>query len=278
MGLAPGQRFELTHQNKLDQNGTYLITQVNYDIYDASYYTHDDVPTHEILAGLSVIPADKQFRPLTKAAPPKVNGIHTARVVGPEGSSIYSNSKGHIKIQHHWDLEGNFDHNSSCWVRVSTPWGGLGWGMIFTPRIDQEVLIKYLFGDLDRPIVIGCAYNADHRPPVPLSNQSNFCGFWSQIIGSTDRGHSINFDNTAYNEQISLKSAGDLYQSIGKDYIIQAEFNISFEIDGDYSLSITEGRASISADDSITLQAGSNSILVNKAGIYIHTTLLDIRN
>lgn len=108
------------------------------------------------------------FRPHRKTAKPKINGNQTAVVVGPAGEEIYTDEHGRIKVQFHWDREGERDEKSSCWLRVAQLWAGSGWGGLFIPRIGQEVVISFLEGDPDQPLVVGCVYNGDNDPPYVL--------------------------------------------------------------------------------------------------------------
>lgn len=111
------------------------------------------------------------FRPLRNTPKPKINGNQTAIVVGPAGEEIYTDEHGRIKIQFHWDREGQKDEHSSCWIRVAQLWAGSGWGGLFIPRIGQEVVVSFLEGDPDRPLVVGCVYNGDNVPPYALPNE-----------------------------------------------------------------------------------------------------------
>ena len=106
------------------------------------------------------------FRPARVTPKPTVRGTQTAVVVGPAGEEIFTDKYGRIKVQFPWDREGKFDADSSCWIRVATIWAGKGWGIIHIPRIGQEVVVDFLEGDPDQPIVIGSVYNADQMPPV----------------------------------------------------------------------------------------------------------------
>src|SRR5205085_5873268 len=108
------------------------------------------------------IPKALPFRPPRLTPRPAVKGTQTAVVVGPAGEEIFTDKYSRIKVQFHWDREGKYDENSSCWVRVATIWAGKGWGVVHIPRIGQEVVVDFLEGDPDRPIVIGSVYNADH--------------------------------------------------------------------------------------------------------------------
>jgi type VI secretion system secreted protein VgrG len=129
-----------------------------------SHRSEDEV----VQCQFAVQPGDKQFRPATTSEKPRVYGIHTAVVVGPKGEEIYTDEYSQIKVQFHWDREGKKDENSSCWVRVAQPWARKKWGAVSIPRIGQEVVVNFLEGDPDQPLVIGSVYNAP-MVPKPLS-------------------------------------------------------------------------------------------------------------
>src|SRR5262249_10693809 len=104
----------------------------------------------------------------SKTARPVIQGTQTAVVVGPPGEKIYTDKYGRVKVQFHWDREGKKDHSSSCWIRVSQPWGGGNWGGMFIPHVGQEVIVSFIEGDPDRPIITGRVYNPEMMPPLEL--------------------------------------------------------------------------------------------------------------
>ena len=116
----------------------------------------------------TVIDSGIPFRASSLTPKPLVQGPQTAVVVGPPGEEIYTNEFGQVKLQFHWDRYGEFNENSSCWVRVSQLWAGKTWGGIHLPRIEQEVIVEFLEGDPDRPIVTGRVYNGDQTVPYAL--------------------------------------------------------------------------------------------------------------
>src|SRR5262249_6294894 len=131
-------------------------------------YTSDDSSGVSYSSHFSCIPSTVKFRPARSTPHPFVQGPQTAMVVGPSGEEIYVDKYGRVKVQFHWDREGKRDENSSCWIRVSSPWAGKNWGAISIPRIGQEVIVDFLEGDPDRPIITGRVYNAEQMPPYTL--------------------------------------------------------------------------------------------------------------
>jgi type VI secretion system secreted protein VgrG len=103
-----------------------------------------------------------------------VKGVQSAIVVGPSAEEIYTDKYGRVKVQFHWDREGEYNENSSCWIRVASFWAGKQWGAIHTPRIGQEVIVDFIDGDIDRPLITGSVYNAEQTPPWTLPDNKNY--------------------------------------------------------------------------------------------------------
>src|SRR4029078_5761904 len=131
-------------------------------------------------------------------------GPQTAVVVAPGGDEIYTDKYGRVKVQFHWDRLGKKDQNASCWIRVSPPWGGKGWGAVSTPRIGQEVIVDFLEGDPDQPIITGRIYNAEQMPPYELPANKTQSGIKtrSSTGGSPDNFNEIRFEDKKGEEQL----------------------------------------------------------------------------
>ena len=117
------------------------------------------------------IPYDTPFRPARLTPKPVVEGVQTAVVVGPAGEEIHTDKYGRLKVQFHWDREGKSDEHSSCWMRVSQYWAGANWGAVYIPRIGHEVIVDFLEGDPDQPIVVGSVYHGINMPPYSLPDE-----------------------------------------------------------------------------------------------------------
>jgi type VI secretion system secreted protein VgrG len=166
--LVVGHLFTLTNAPRADQAREYLIVSARWDMRDNAYETSPEEPV-TFFCGFNALQSKQQFRPARLTPRPTVKGTQTAMVVGPEGEEIYCDKYGRIKVLFHWDRYGKGDENSSCWIRVSQNLSGKRWGMVFIPRIGQEVIVDFLEGDPDRPIVIGAVYNGLEMPPYPLA-------------------------------------------------------------------------------------------------------------
>ena len=129
---------------------------------------------------IKVIPSSVVLRPEQRTAKPLVKGVQTAIVVGPSGEEIHTDEHGRVKVQFHWDRYGQKNEHSSCWLRVAQPWAGANWGGQFIPRIGAEVLVGFLGGDVDQPVVLGSLYNGARPYPFALPEEAAHSGFRSQ--------------------------------------------------------------------------------------------------
>src|SRR6202035_2314995 len=167
------------------------------------------------------------FRPTRVTPKPSVQGCQTAVVTGPAGEEIYTEKYGRVKVQFHWDRLGKKNENSSCWIRVSHPWAGKGWGSVATPRIGQEVVVDFLEGDPDQPLITGRVYNAAEMPPYALPANQTQSGVKSRSSkgGSADNFNEIRFEDKKGSEQVYIHAEknqdivveNDETQSIGHD-------------------------------------------------------------
>ncbi|MFN7662138.1 MAG: type VI secretion system tip protein TssI/VgrG [Alphaproteobacteria bacterium] len=152
---------------------------------------------------------DVSFRPPAKAQKPRIPGAQTAKVVGPQNEEIWTDEYGRIKVQFHWDMVGDDNEKSSCWVRVSQGWASNNWGILFTPRIGQEVVVSFLEGNPDRPLVTGCVYNSDHMPPY-LPEQPTKSTIKSNSSKGGEGFNELRFEDLKNSEQIYLHAQKDL--------------------------------------------------------------------
>ncbi len=164
--MATGGLFKLDMHPRKDQNKEYLVIDAACEI---SHYGGSDGGAGMVFqCQFTAIDSQVPFRPARVTPKPVVQGPQTAVVVGPSGEQIAPDEHGRVKVQFHWDREGGNDENSSCWVRVSQIWAGNGWGGMFVPHIGHEVIVEFLEGDPDRPIITGRVYNGDNKPPQEL--------------------------------------------------------------------------------------------------------------
>jgi type VI secretion system secreted protein VgrG len=176
--LTPGYRFSLT--NHPHAEGSYVLTSITHTASEGGFHSSEEVGQNHYANSFRSIPFSLAYRPSQVAAKPHVWGCQTAVVVGPSGEEIYTDKYGRVKVKFHWDRDGQRNESSSCWIRVATHWAGHQWGAIHLPRIDQEVVVDFLEGDPDRPIIVGSVYNATNMPPYGLPSNKTQSGIKSE--------------------------------------------------------------------------------------------------
>jgi type VI secretion system secreted protein VgrG len=199
-GITVGALFTLEDCPRADQNCEHLVMAASYDLQFADYEALEGGGS-SYQCSFAAMSTKQQFRPRRATPKPFVQGPQTAMVVGPAGDEIYTDQFGRVKVQFHWDRLGKKDENSSCWMRVSHPWAGKGWGAVSTPRIGQEVIVDFLEGDPDQPIVTGRVYNAECQPPFGFPAGAVLSG----IKSNTHKGSGFNelsMDDTAGKERV----------------------------------------------------------------------------
>jgi len=219
-----GGKFKLVkHENK-NENGEYIITAIHHSAYDSSYFTGKE-GSSEYRNNFVCMPADIHFRPLQSHIKTVMRGPQTAVVTGPKGEEIYIDEHGRIKVQFMWDREGKNDENTTCFLRVVQSWAGNGWGTSFIPRIGHEVIVNFIDGDPDRPLVTGSVYNGANKPVYPSKTQSGI------KTRSTKDGTTANFNELRFEDK---KGAEQVY--------IHAEKNMDTMIENDETLTIDNDR------------------------------------
>ncbi len=198
-----GRKFKLTDHPRNDQNGEYLLVSVDYDYSDPPYESGDGGGTH-FNCRFTAIPAKQQFRPPRTTPRPVVQGIQTAVVAGPAGEEIYTDSFGRIKVKFHWDRAEENKEHASCWLRVAFLAAGSGFGFVSIPRIGHEVVVDFLEGDPDRPLVTGVVYNGSNMPPWALPDNKTQSGLLtrSSLKGSAANANAIRFEDKKGAEQV----------------------------------------------------------------------------
>jgi type VI secretion system secreted protein VgrG len=218
--------YKFTLQRHFNGDGEYVITNVTHSARQSGDYRSNGGDFH-YNNSFSCIPAALPFRPQRLTPKPVVQGTQTAVVVGPAGEEIFTDKYGRVKVQFHWDRQGKNDANSSCWVRVGTPLAGKQWGMVHIPRIEQEVIVDFLEGDPDQPIIIGSVYNAKEMPPYALPDNKTQTGMKSRssLGGTPDNFNEIRFEDKKGEEEIYLHAEknwtvmveNDKGQTVGHD-------------------------------------------------------------
>ncbi|MCP1442594.1 type VI secretion system secreted protein VgrG [Pseudomonas sp. GGS8] len=248
-GLGSGHLFSLTGFSRQDQNREYLIVGARYYISQESGETGGGAPSAQFESSLTCIDAQQSYRPLPNTHRPIVKGPQTALVVGPKGEEIWTDQFGRVKVHFYWDRHDQSNENSSCWIRVSQSWAGKNWGSMQIPRIGQEVIVSFLEGDPDRPIITGRVYNAEQTVPYDLPENATQSGIKSR---SSKGGTPANFNEIRMEDK---KGAEQLY--------IHAERNQDIVVEVDESHSVGHDRnKSIGHNETVTI--GNNRLRIVK--------------
>jgi len=210
--FIPGFKFKLIDHERKSFNQEYLIAEVCHEGQQpqALQELADPKEKFSYSNDFISIPSPVVFRPERKTPRPVVKGIQTAVVVGPKDEEIYTDKYGRIKVQFHWDREGKKDDKSSCWIRVASIFAGGQYGSIFTPRIGQEVIVDFLEGDPDQPLITGRVYNGDHMPPYTLPDEKTKSTIKTNSSIGGDGFNEIRFEDKKGEEQLFIHAEKDV--------------------------------------------------------------------
>jgi type VI secretion system secreted protein VgrG len=284
--LMCGGKFSVSnHPSESEAGKSYLITSIQHQAVEALAYETGGPEGQEYGNQFTCIPSSVTFRPDRSTRKPTVSGVQTAMVVGPGGEEIYTDAYGRVKVQFHWDREGKRDENSSCWVRVSQNWAGKNWGAVFHPRIGQEVIVDFLEGDPDRPIIVGRVYNAEQMPPyeLPAEQTKSTIKSRSSKGGGTDNFNEIRFEdklgseemyihaekdqNTVVEHDQTIAVGNDRSETIGRDRSLQVDRDKSETVDRNKSIRV-KGAHDEQVDGTMTVMIGASlteTVAVNYA-------------
>lgn len=251
-GLFPGALFTLTEHPRGDQNGQVLILSAVYRLSSDRYEpTPPDDPEPVLTCEFTALPRQVEFRPDCRTPKPLMHGPQTAMVVGKRGEEIWTDPYGRIKVQFHWDREGKDDENSSCWVRVAQGWAGKRWGSLYTPRIGQEVVVSFLEGDPDQPLVTGSVYNADTMSPVNLPEHATRSTLKSHSSKGGAGFNELRFEDKKGAEQVFIHAQMDLEQRIRQD-------SLDWVGRDRHSMVVKDSREQIGGDQHLTVEGDRN--------------------
>ena len=292
--LQPGYRFTLADHYRADNNAAYAALSVTHKAVDNNYRSAQSVPfVYE--NSFEAVPQSVIYRPPRTAKKPVVEGPQTAVVVGKKGEEIWVDKHGRVIVQFHWDRAGRRDENSSCWVRVAQTWAGKNWGWMSIPRIGQEVVVDFLEGDPDRPLITGRVYNADQMPPYALPDNQTQSGVKSRSSkgGGAANFNEIRFEDKMGSEMFTVHAEKDMEtvvehddtQTVQHDRMIQVDGKHTEVITGDmsitvkagnHSLSISTGRSTTEAAQSIELKVGPSSLKLDPSGITLQAPTIQV--
>lgn len=266
-----GQCFMFSkHEDPTYKNRHFLITDLNLTVEIASQTGSVKQGGQNLSNAFSCIPKEVLFKPAQITPRPMIYGAQTAIVTGNSDEEVHIDEYGRVKVIFHWDRLGQADTSSSCWVRVAQSWAGNGFGCLFLPRVGQEVVVSFLEGDPDQPLVTGALYNGEQSPPYELPKNRHHSGIKTR---STKDGSSSNFNELRF---VDEKGKELLYLQAEKD--LQTEVKQCQRDKVGKDLTINVGNATqIASGDSVTIKAGSASITMSSGGdIEIKGTSLKI--
>jgi type VI secretion system secreted protein VgrG len=277
-GITVGSLFTLTNHPRQDQSREYLVVSAAYELQALDYESGSKKAGGENAnrvchCTFSTIPSSIPFRAESSTKRPNIRGAQTAVVVGKSGEEIWTDEYGRVKLQFRWDRDGGANEDSSCWVRVAQLWGGAGWGAIHVPRIGQEVIVEFLEGDPDRPIVTGRVYNADNMPPYPLPQNQTQSGIKSSSTadGAQDNFNELRFEDKKGAEQVYLQAEKDLDTYVKNDETRTVDHDRTKHIKNDETTAVGGCRTeSVGKDETITIDGARTETVANNETITIN--------
>lgn len=249
--LVPGHWFTLAGHDDSTLNIDWVVTCVT---HEASHDTYRN--------RFEAIPKASPYRPPRLTAKPRMHP-QTAIVVGKSGEEIWTDEYGRIKLQFPWDRDGKNDETSSCWVRVVLPWSGKGFGMQFVPRIGQEVIVTFIDGDPDRPLVTGCVYNGDNALPYPLPANQTQSGIKTQSSKGGGGFNELRFEDKKDAEEVFLQAQKDFKINVLNDTTSTVGHDETLTVQNARTRTVKEGDETVTLEKgkrSVTIQTGSDSL------------------
>lgn len=262
IGPAAGNIFTLTDYPREVENAEYLIHTVRYDLSDGQYRAGSGLGGAGFSAAYSLMPTELPFRPSRTTRVPVMRGPQTAVVVGPTGEEIYTDEYSRVKVQFHWDRLGEEDEKTTCFIRVSSVWAGSGWGFIQIPRIGQEVIVDFLEGDPDQPIITGRVYNANQMPPYGLPGNATQSGWKSNSSPGGGGWNELRFEDKKGSEEVYFQAEKDHNElvknnesrTIGVDFLEDVGNDATQNIGHDRTETVTNNKStSVGVDRSVDI-------------------------
>jgi type VI secretion system secreted protein VgrG len=249
--LAAGFAFDFSRHFVRAFNTKHLLTSVQHRVVQAPAYRSGDAIEDPYRNSFRCIPHAVPFRPARQTPKPVVQGIQTGVVTGPPKEEIHTDKFGRVKVRFFWDRKSPGDDKSSAWIRVATPWAGNRWGMIHIPRVGQEVVIDFVEGDPDHPLIVGSTFNAEQMPPYTLPDHKTQSGIKSR---SSPKGTDKHFNEIRFED---LKGKEQIY--------VHAENSLTTVVEGSESRTVGGSRTStINKDDKRTVKEGDYTLTIEK--------------
>ncbi|MBY8609609.1 type VI secretion system Vgr family protein [Burkholderia arboris] len=260
-GAAPGYLFTLAHCPRADQNREYLIVRCQYRFQENAYASDQSAEAVVHQTMMLVQPSSLPYRSPRDTPRPRTNGPQTATVVGPPADEIWTDQYGRVKLQFRWDRYGQSNQDSSCWVRVSSPWAGGGFGGVQVPRVGDEVVVDFLNGDPDEPIVTGRVYNGEKMPPWGLPGSATQSGLLSRSSpgGTTDHANAFRFEDKKGAEQLWMHAERNFDAETEADHTLSVGNNHTHTVGNDETMQVKNNRQR-SVGQNETVNIGQNRV------------------
>lgn len=273
--FIPGYRFKLDRHPRASFGQSYLLIRVSQTGSQPQVLGADTGGKGEELAyqnDFDCIPSSVPYRPPLTTPRPTIQSVQTAVVVGPAGEEIYTDPHGRVKVQFHWDRQGKKDEKSSCWLRVAQLWAGPGWGGMFIPRIGQEVIVSFLEGDPDQPIIIGAVYNGTNVPPYSLPGEKTKSTIKTNSSPGGEGSNEVRFEDAKGSEEIYLHGQkdwtiaieNDKNQKVGHDEALEVRNDRTKKVVKNQSEDIGENKTITVGKDHTETISGSATISISK--------------
>lgn len=255
--FAAGYGFTLEKHYRQDCNADYLLLSVEHQAQNSLPWI-DQTPDYQ--NNFVCQRQDTPYRPSRNATKPLVRGVQTALVVGPTNEEIYTDKYGRVKVQFRWDRQGKKDDKSSCWIRVSQGWAGLTLGSIYLPRVGQEVLVEFIEGDPDQPLITGRVYNAEKMPPYDLPGANTQSGIKTRSTpnGTAENFNELRFEDKKGSEQIYVQAEKDFQRLVKNDDSLEVQHDRSESVKNNRTITVTDG------DDQHSVNKGNRTVVVDK--------------
>ncbi len=280
--FTPGSKFTIgSHEIESEVGKGYVLTSIQHAATDTSQGQSGGAADYHNT--FTCIPADVVFRPRRLTPKSIVRGPQTAVVVGPKGEEIYTDQYGRVKVQFFWDREGKKDENSSCWMRVSQEYAGKGWGSVCIPRIGQEVVVDFLEGDPDRPLITGRVYNAEQTVPYGLpgkkmvsglkSNSTPGGGGYNEFIMDDTKGNELIREHGQFDKDSTIEHdlrehvLNDRFRDVTKNETIQIGVDRTRTVGNNESITIGNNRTrNVSGNEAVTVtMMRTHTVGINEA-------------
>ena len=296
--LHSGWKFQLKEHKDASMNRAYLIVSTEMSVAIGEGMSSQDekgekIDTYRVL--MHAVQSDVNYRMPRKTPRPMIRGPQTAKVVGPSGEEIYTDKYGRIKVKFHWDRADSSDEERTCWIRVTQAWAGAGWGGITIPRVGMEVVVEFLEGNPDRPLVTGLVYNATQTVPYSLPGDKTRTSFKTSSSPGNSGFNELRFEDKAGEEEVFFQVQKDYNKKVlnnetvsvkkdttttvqeGNRSVTVSQGNDSLTVStGNHTITVSAGKSDISAPTSITLTSGGSSIKITPTGVEISGPMIKV--